>query len=261
VCLEDGDIIVYPHGAPHSLTHRPGTRAIPVGELQEYVHGFPPTLEWGGAGERGEALCGFFQTDGRLFNPLVDALPEVLVVRRDDEGSPWLAATLERTFSETLTERPGGAALVGRLTELLFVDVVQRYLEQGGGGRGLLAGLGDAVVAAALALIHRSPERHWSLEELAAAVGASRSMLTERFTELLGLSPIRYLTAWRMELAGQRLLGSADPIAEIAAAAGYESEAAFNRAFKRHAGEPPATWRRRLRAAAAPVGRAQVPAP
>lgn len=246
VCLNDGDIIVLPHGADHSLSHAPGVPAIPVGELQHAVSGFPPTLQWGGVGPRTEALCGFFQCEGRLFNPLLEALPEVLIVRGGDEGTAWLTSTLERTFSESLEDRPGGAAVVGRLTELLFVDVIQRYLAEHGGS-GWFAGVADPVVGPALALIHRSPQRHWSVDELAAEVGASRSMLTERFTELVGLSPIRYLTAWRMELAAQRLLAGHESIAEVAAEAGYDSEAAFNRAFKRHAGDPPAKWRRSQR--------------
>ncbi|MQA00151.1 MAG: helix-turn-helix domain-containing protein [Dehalococcoidia bacterium] len=242
--LDDGDVIVLPHGADHSLTDRPGTPGVPVAELRHAVKGYPPTLAWGGQGEPSEALCGFFHCNGRLFNPLLAALPEVLVVRHDPARSPWLTATLERTFDETLEARAGGAALIGRLTELLFLEVVQRYVEDCD-GTGWLSALNDPVVGAALDRLHARPDYPWTLDELAREVGASRSTLSDRFTTVVGLSPIRYLIAWRMELAAERLEDTRDRIAEIAAAIGYDSEASFNRAFKRHTGEPPASWRRR----------------
>jgi AraC-like DNA-binding protein len=138
------------------------------------------------------------------------------------------------------------------MTELLFIDVIQRHFERvrregTGDASNWFVALTDPVVGDALAQIHREPARDWSLQELATSVGASRSALAERFTEVVGISPMRYLASWRMELAGQRMLGTPEAIGEIAVAVGYESEAAFNRAFKRHAGEPPAAWRRRHR--------------
>jgi hypothetical protein len=108
VSLDAGDIIVLPHGADHCLTHEPGTPAVPVAEILHEAQGSPPLLEWGGGGEPTGALCGFFHFSGQLFNPLLSALPEVLIVRHDPARSPWLTATLERTFDETLEERPGG---------------------------------------------------------------------------------------------------------------------------------------------------------
>jgi AraC-like DNA-binding protein len=246
VVLEKGDIIVLPHGAEHVLSHPPGGTPVPVTSLKDMVEGSPPTLVLGGPGPEGRALCGFFHCTGRLFNPLMDALPEVVVIRQDPDRSPWLIATLERTFDETLEGRAGGAALVERLTGLLFMEVVQRYLEENTGG-GWLAGLSDPVVGKALQLLHDRPGRSWTVEELGKRVGVSRSVLAERFAEIVGLSPIKYLTAWRMELAAARLLESSDRIAEIAFDVGYESEAAFSRAFKRHVGHPPAQWRKARR--------------
>ncbi len=247
VQLRTGDVVVLPHGAVHTLTDTPGRSAVPVGSLQHAIAGMPPTLRWGGNGPPSAALCGFFHCDGRIFNPLIDALPEVVVVRHDADRSDWLTLTLERTFTETLEHRPGGAALVERLTELLFIDVIQRYVEEHAVG-GWLGALDDPVVGRALALLHASPDRRWSTAELANAVGASRSMLNQRFTEVVRMPPMRYLAAWRMEMAAQQLIESRESIAAIASAVGYESEAAFNRAFRRHAGEPPAAWRRALRA-------------
>jgi AraC-like DNA-binding protein len=251
VLLEKGDIIVLPHGAEHSLSDRPGSHPVSVKTLQEHVSGHPPTLDWGGDGHEGRALCGFFHCHGRLFNPLMDSLPQVVVIRQDPDRSPWLVATLERTFDETLEERPGGAALIERLTGLLFMEVVQRYLEQNAAA-GWLAGLSDPVVGKVLQLIHRRPARSWTVEELAKRAGASRTVLSDRFRDTVGMSPIRYLTAWRMELGAARILESNDTLAEIASDVGYDSEASFSRAFKRHVGESPAAWRRGRKAAAKP---------
>ncbi len=244
VRLQDGDIIVIPNGATHSLMDRPGRPAVPVAELKRHISGSPSTLDWGGSGEAVEALCGFFRYESRLFNPLVRALPDVLVIPHDSAQSSWLMATLEHTFTETQDQRAGRNAMVDRLTELLFLEVVQRHLAGGGAG-GWLSALNDPVVGAALTQLHAEPERPWTLESLARACNVSRSTLSQRFSERVGISPMRYLTEWRMELAAQRLEETNDSIAEIAVLAGYESEAAFNRAFKRHTGEPPAAWRRR----------------
>ena len=243
VLLEKGDIIVMPHGASHSLCDVSGTKPVPVISLKDQVSGCPPTLTSGGNGPESRALCGFFHCNGRLFNPLMESLPEVLVIRQDPNRTPWLVATMERAFSETLAARPGGDALIERLTGLLFLEVVQRYLEHNHTS-GWLAGLSDPVVGKALAFIHARPDRDWTVASLARRVGASRSVLAERFSATVGKSPIKYLTAWRMELAAIRLLDTDDVIIDIAEDTGYESEASFNRAFKRYAGQPPGAWRK-----------------
>jgi AraC-like DNA-binding protein len=243
VCLEKGDIILLPHGSEHALSDEPAATPLPFTAVQNHVSGVPPTLRWGGGGPEAGAMCGFFHTRSRLFNPLMESLPRVLVVRQDPDRTPWLAATLRRTFDESVADRPGGAVLIERLTTLLFVEVVQRYLEQSS-AVGWLGGLSDPVVGRALQLVHQQPSRGWTVEELSKRAGVSRSILAERFSSTVGISPIRYLTAWRMELAASRLMHSTDGIAEIASDVGYESEASFNRAFKRHVGQPPASWRK-----------------
>lgn len=243
VRLEQDEIIVLPQGSSHTLTDRVGQTPIRVGELMDRVSGRPPTLRYGGDGAASVALCGFFRCNGKLFNPLLAALPTVLVIRRDAERTPWLTANLRRVFTEGAEARPGGLALVERLTELLFVDVVQAHLRHED-VKGWLAGLSDPMVGRALALLHEHPARAWTVEILARKTGASRSGLADRFAATVGLSPMRYLAAWRMELAADRLASTEGSVAEIAAGIGYESEASFNRAFKRHVGQPPATWRR-----------------
>lgn len=253
--LQLNDIIVLPHGTTHTLTDRPGRRATPAGALRHKVKGDPPTLTHGGGGDRSSALCGFLRCSGHAFGMLKRSLPSVMVIR-EGERTSWLAATLQRALTEGARSGPGAAALTQRLSETLFADVVQAQLEHGGVA-GWLAGLGDPVVGRALALLHGEPTHPWTVDELGRRVGASRSTLAERFRGAVGVSPIKYLTAWRMELAANRLLSRADSVAEVAGSVGYESEASFNRAFKRHVGEPPASWRR---ARARAVGRQLTPA-
>jgi len=244
--LDDGDIIVLPGGAIHSLTDAPGSLPSPAATLADHVHGDPPTLQCGGQGDASEALCSFFQYNSRLFNPLLRALPPVLVIRHDSEGSPWLTATVQRAFTETNDHRMGRSAIVGRLTELLFLEVVQRFLEEGEGAA-CPGVLNDPIVNTALATLHTAPDRPWTLDMLAREAGASRSTLAEHFSERVGISPMRYLTEWRIELAAQRLQETDDSVLAVANASGYDSGAAFSRAFKRLTGQPPAAWRRAQR--------------
>jgi AraC-like DNA-binding protein len=135
--------------------------------------------------------------------------------------------------------------VLAKLSELLFVEALRRYIELlPEQQRGWLAALGDRFVGRALALMHERPDRDWTVDELAAAVGLSRSSLAQRFTDYLGQPPIQYLTRWRLTIAAQRLRNEKTALARIAADSGYDSEAAFNRAFKRALGTTPAAWRR-----------------
>jgi len=241
--LGPNDVVVLPHGTTHHLADHPQRRPVPVETLEHEISGDPPTLDHGGSGPSCEALCGFFTTRGRVFNPLLDSLPPLLVVRRESKSASWLASTLRKTFIEMARDRPGRDAMVERLTESLFLEVVQSQLETQA-VKGWLAGLRDPVVARSLSMLHAAPEHPWTVDALARRSGVSRSVLASRFADSVGRSPMRYLAAWRIELAADRMLESRDGIAEIAASVGYTSEAAFCRAFKRHVGEPPAQWRR-----------------
>jgi AraC-like DNA-binding protein len=225
-----------------------------------------PQLDYGGGGEATRFVCGFLHCDQR-FNPLIGALPTMLFVCGRDsarQGNPsevkaakrpgvvpvdadgWLASTLRYTIEEADGARPGSFAMVARLTELLYVEVLRRYMQQLPSGQtGWLAGVKDLEVGRALRLLHARPERQWNVDDLAREVGVSRSGLAQRFTELTGEAPMRYLTGWRIQLAKQLILQAGLPIAEVANRVGYESEAAFNRAFKRHVGAPPVAWRKK----------------
>lgn len=251
VRLESGDILVLPHGSNHGLSDLRERPLEVVPDMLSNAQGNPPTVTRPGsdpATERG-VLCGFFACRAHLYSPLLESLPTVVVIRHDPHRSPWLEATLRRTFEETVERRPGSAALIEQLTSLLFMEVVQRHLECHSGG--WLGALSDPLLGKVLQFIHGEPGAPWTVETLARRAGVSRSVLAERFAQSMGLSPIKYLTAWRLELAAARLMDSDDALAEIAAEVGYDSEASFNRAFKRHTGSPPATWRsakRRLNA-------------
>ncbi|MBL4636808.1 MAG: AraC family transcriptional regulator [Kofleriaceae bacterium] len=243
VKLETNDILVLPDGAGHGLSDSRDQELVAVPNFLADAQGTPQTFTWPGSGDSEETrvLCGFFSCHARIYSPLLDSLPSVMVIRHDPERTPWLAATLQRTFDESLARRPGGNALIEQLTSLLFMEVVQRQLEKDSSG--WLGALSDPVLGQVLQFIHQQPAQTWTVESLAKRAGSSSSVVAERFADTIGISPIKYLTQWRLELAAGRLLDSNDSIAEIALDIGYASEASLNRAFKRHVGTPPATWR------------------
>jgi AraC-like DNA-binding protein len=263
--MESGDVIVFPRGDQHTMRSHAAATATPLASIfSPGKYDEPPQLSYGGGGRTSRLVCGYLNCDQR-FSPLVEALPTMLLVRsRDDysaieaidargsqptvvpQGSgTWLGTTLKFTVNEVRAVRPGNAAILGRLTELMFVEIIREYMQrlpmsQGG----WLAGVNDPVVGNALRLLHANPARDWTVEELAREVAVSRSVLAQRFTALVGESPIRYLASWRMQLAKQMMREGTRNIQDVAARVGYDSEAAFNRAFKRATGCPPAAWRK-----------------
>jgi AraC family transcriptional regulator, alkane utilization regulator len=262
--METGDVIVFPRGDQHTMRSHGAATPTPLASIfSPGGYDEPPQLSYGGGGRTSRFVCGYLNCDQR-FSPLVEALPTMLLVRsRDDysaidavdasgsrptvvpQGSgTWLGTTLKFTINEARAARPGNAAMLGRLTELMFVEILREYMHRLPANQGgWLAGLNDAHVGKALRLLHANPTRNWTVGELARESAISRSALAERFTELVGDAPIRYLANWRMQLAKQMLREGAH-VQEVATRVGYESEAAFNRAFKRATGSPPAAWRR-----------------
>jgi AraC-like DNA-binding protein len=247
--LREGDLLVFPQGDAHVLSSAPGMRAAP--DLKFYARGSTPlplAYEAGGGGpERSRIICGFFGFDERPYNPLLSALPPSIHLPASAPGETLrpLAAMLEIAVRESERGGPGTENVLSRLSELVFVEAVRRYLvELPETGRGWLAGLRDPVVGRALEELHGAPRRAWTVESLGRAVGVSRSVLAARFTEMVGHPPMHYLTLWRMQLAS-RLLHDGRQVAEAADAVGYESEAAFSRTFKKIVGDAPTVWRRR----------------
>jgi AraC-like DNA-binding protein len=246
--LKEGDLIVFPQGDPHVLSSAPGLRASP--DMSLFVRPtttLPLVYERGGGGaDRARIVCCFLGCDERPFNPLLTALPRTIHLSGagTEAASGWLATLLNIAVRESGSARAGRDNILARMSELMFVEAVRRYIEALPPAQtGWLAGLRDPVVGLALAALHGEPATAWTVESLARAVGVSRSVLAERFAGMVDQPPMQYLALWRMQLAS-RLLLDGELVAKVAAAVGYESEAAFSRAFKKLVGEAPAAWRR-----------------
>ena len=250
VRLVEGDIAVVPHGEPHALSSSPGMRAKPDINLMRQAGGqdaLPFALKTGSDGPSdARVICGFFTCDVRPFNPLLEALPRFMRFGRAASAAAegMLEQFVHFASAEMNNKRAGGQSILNRLSELMFVEAIRMQMEElAGNNTGWLAGLRDPLVGRALALLHARPAQGWTLEELAAECGASRSALAERFNHLTGHPPMQYLTRWRMQLAAKRLADTGAKVAAVAQEVGYESEAAFSRAFKKYSGTSPTGWR------------------
>ncbi len=245
--LAAGDIVVFPHGDAHILEN--GSAAKTVDMSNELARIFSDGLKlsrFGGGGEVTRFVCGYLACDPQLSRVLLSGLPPLFKVTiRDDASGRWLENSIRFSADQACKSRAGGDAVLAKLSEVLFIETLRLYVthlpsEQ----RGWLAGTRDPEVGKALALMHRRPAHPWTLATLAREAGVSRSVLAEHFRIYLGEGPIAYLTQWRLQLARQMLASSTSSIREIATHVGYESEAAFSRAFKRSTGVPPVSFRR-----------------
>ena len=203
-------------------------------------------LRHGGGGAATRVVCGYLACSRSVCRPLLEALPRVLRIPIGDGPAATLLRELLRVgVRESSASRPGAESLLAKLSELMFVEAMRRYVESlPPDGKGWLAGVRDAHIGRALALLHSEPGRAWTVDELAREVALSRSALAERFAALVGEPPIQYLMRWRLALAARTLRSGGEAIARVAERSGYESEAAFSRAFKREFGMPPAAWRK-----------------
>jgi AraC-like DNA-binding protein len=250
IALEAGEVIVFTRGDPHVLASSPGMRADPVApDALDAAAGIqlPFLMNYGGNGPASaKFVCGFLACDAQPFNPLLENLPPVIKVG-DGHGNDahWLGQFIRLATHESADKRAGGESVLARLSELMFIEVVRRYLESLPPEQaGWLAGLRDPFVGRALSLLHGAPARNWTIEDLARDVGLSRSVLAERFADIVGMPPMLYLARWRMQIAAGLLSGGKTNIASVADEIGYGSEAAFSRAFKKLVGVPPSAWRR-----------------
>ena len=250
--LTAGEVVLFPRNDPHLLG---SDFDVPPVRASEVIH--PPrggglaTIRLGGGGACTRVICGFLGSDNVDGNPVIGALPAALKLQVDDSGAAeWMRTTFQFAADEVARGRAGSDAVLAKLSELLFVEAVRRYAEtmspeQGG----WLAGLADPYVSRALSLLHARVDHDWTVEALSREIGLSRSALAERFTRLIGVAPMHYLANWRMQVAAHSLRGTSMPLIDIAEQVGYESEAAFSRAFRKAFGKPPASWRRRHRPA------------
>jgi AraC-like DNA-binding protein len=252
IAVEAGEVIVFTKGDPHVMASSPGMRADPFtpGVIDAATGQLPIFINYGGDGPTSAKLvCGFLACDAQPFNPLLDNLPPVIKAG-DPQGSDagWLGQFIHVAMMESADKRAGGESVLAKLSELMFIEVIRRHLEALPPEQaGWLVGLRDPFVGKALSLMHAKPARNWTIEDLAKEVGLSRSVLAERFADLVGVPPMQYLAKWRMQIASGLLAGGSVNIAKVAAETGYGSEAAFSRAFKKMVGMPPSAWRHRAR--------------
>ncbi len=256
IALEPGDIVVIPHGDAHILEN--GSPATPQDVEKTLARLLAEGLKltrMGGGGEMTRLVCGYMVCEPRLSRMVLSGLPPIFKVNiRDDDAGRFIESTLRFSVDQAGGDRPGGEAVLAKLSEVLFVETLRRYVAQWPEGRaGWLAGARDPEVGRALALMHRRPAHPWTLADLAKESGISRSVLAERFRHFMSQPPMAYLTRWRLQLGARLLVTTSRSVADVAAEVGYESEAAFNRAFKRSFGAPPAKYRQQARPAARPA--------
>ncbi len=242
--LERGDIVLLPHGAAHELVHEEGASAAPAAELLSQ-----PRQEeapaYGGDGTTTTLVCGHFEFDREALHPFFETLPEILHISTgDDEHSDWLATAARLAAAESKGAQRCASVVVDRLAEALLLQTLRLYLDRAQEPRGFLAAVRDPAIGRALSRLHHDTAHDWSLCELAEIAGLSRSSFAERFKELVGESPMRYLFRWRMLAAREQLQEGSLSTAAVASRVGYSSEFAFAKAFKRFFGKGPGAMRR-----------------
>ena len=245
IAVKAGEVIVFTRGDPHVMSSSPGMRADPFapGVIDAATRGqLPFFINFGGDGPTSAKLvCGFLACDAQPFNPLLENLPPVIKAGDPkDSNTGWVGQMVRQAMMESADKRAGGESVLAKLSELMFIEVVRRHLEVLPPEQtGWLAGLRDPFIGKALSLLHGWPVQNWTIEELAKQVGVSRSLLAERFTDLVGIPPMQYLAKWRMQIASELLTGGNAKVATVAVEIGYASEAAFSRAFKKMVGMSP----------------------
>ena len=245
--IETGEVVLLPRNNMHLIGSDLSLPAVPGKEVIR-----PPrdgglfSIHHGGTGSCTRMVCGFLGCASTEGNPVISSLPPLLRVKLEQGGAAeWIRSTFQYAAEEVSAGRPGSETVLAKVSELLFVEAVRRYAEELPDGRtGWFSGLRDPHVARALALLHRDITRRWTVDELGREVGMSRSALADRFIRLIGVPPMHYLAGWRMQVATGKLRDTSDSLAQVAETVGYDSEAAFSRAFKKAFGTAPATWRR-----------------
>jgi AraC-like DNA-binding protein len=249
LAFTSGDILILPAGSRHMIASsrqprtRPGVEIDPYSEAAKRLTPFN-LVEIGEQGTQSTFVCGYLGCDDGPFNPLLGALPPIMIVRPAESRRVLIQSLIEAALDESMSDLDGSVTIMAKLSELMFVEALRRYIhEQPPDAKGWLAGVRDARVGQALRLIHREPQKDWTLADLARQAGTSRSVLAERFLVFTNETPGSYLARWRMQLACRMLESGSASIEQVAMAVGYKSDAAFKRAFKRVMGVPPGKWR------------------
>jgi AraC-like DNA-binding protein len=258
VPLLPGDIVIFPHGDSHCLESGPSPYTLNgENELQRIFSEGLKLARMGGGGEVTRFVCGYMVCEPRLSQIFLAGLPPVFKVNiREDQSGQWLENSIRYSIADASATGAGADAVLAKLCETLFAETLRRYIVQLPDRQtGWLAGARDPEVGKVLALMHRQPAAPWTIAELAKEAGLSRSVLAEHFRQYLGEPPVAYLTRWRLQLGAQMLSSTSYSVAQIASEVGYDSEPAFNRAFKRQFGNPPARYRNQARTAGAQAQR------
>jgi len=245
--IEAGELVLLPRNDLHLIGSDLSLPPVPSSDvIQPPKDGGLYTIHHGGKGTRTRLVCGFLGYSSAKDNPVISTLPPLFKLKVQQGGAAeWIRSTFQYAAEEISAGRPGSETVLAKLSELLFVEAVRRYADALPDGQtGWLAGLRDPYVARALAQMHRDITRRWTVDVLGREVGLSRSALADRFIRLIGMPPMHYLANWRMQVATQKLRDTNSSLAQIAENVGYESEAAFSRAFKKALGTAPAAWRR-----------------
>ncbi len=247
--LQPGDLALVPHGEGHQMASEPGMVGSKLFELEhELVSERYEILRLGGGGTPTTAICGLFQFDHPAARQLISLLPKLIVVEAwNSPQADWIQSTLRLMASEARELRPGGETVITRLADILVIQAIRSWIaEDPAAQTGWLGALQDKQIGRTISQIHREPARSWTLESLAETASMSRSAFAARFTELVGEPAMHYVTRWRMNTALSWLRESDTSVGDLSRRLGYESEAAFNRAFKRHMGTSPGAARRKV---------------
>jgi AraC-like DNA-binding protein len=243
-----GDIVIIPHGDAHTVSNGSPASLIDSGPgLAQHLAGELMSMQLGGGGERTHFVCGYFGCERHADRLFLAGLPTFIKIHiRGEPDGTWIESSIRQLVRECASGRAGHQVLLSKMAEALFIEALRRYMERLPPEQtGWLAAARDPVVGAVLALFHRKPCHPWTIAQLSGEVGASRSVIAERFVRFLGEPPLTYLARWRLQLAARLLQTTRRTVMQLALDVGYESEAAFNRAFKREFGLPPAQYRRK----------------
>lgn len=246
--MKVGDLVLVPHGSTHTISGAPTNRCIPAAQyLKARASGKPMFQD--GTGEETMLMGGHFDFANNTMHPFMQSLPRVIRIGNTNmEVTRWLQQVAVFMNEEVVTGEPGSQVLLGRLAEVLFILIIRSYLQHADIKSGFLLALKDERISSSLKLMHEAPAKDWTLNQLATAVGMSRSLYSKNFKKLVGETPLSYLTNWRILRSKELLTGNKTNIIEVAGNVGYQSEAAFNRIFKSKVGETPASYRRRVMA-------------
>jgi AraC-like DNA-binding protein len=246
LALAAGDIVVLPHGHSHLLGSGRGHAPVSIDDAIDIEGPELQVVRYGGDGAETHVACGWFAFERGAANPLTTSLPAMFSTSIAQRRSgAWLQQSIRYAAAEAATQSPGSVVVAAKVAEALFVEALRGYIEALDPSQtGWLAGLRDPHVGRCLALLHEAPAHPWTIAELAKRTHTSRSVLALRFTELLGMPPMQYLKRWRLTMAARLLRDEQENLARVAEHIGYESEAAFSRAFKREHGVSPGLWRR-----------------